>query len=71
VIDRHQQAVRFDEGVEDVLQDVFGVARVGNAAADEIPQPRPFPVDDVGQPVRRIGGFTLQWRRASFSPVDV
>ena len=26
-------------------------------------------VDDVGQPVRRIGGLRLQWRRASFSPV--
>jgi hypothetical protein len=66
VIDRHQQAVRFDEGVEDVLQDVLGVARVGDAAANEIPQPRPLPVDDVGQPVRRIGGFTVQGRRASF-----
>jgi hypothetical protein len=66
VIDRHQQAVRFDEGVEDVLQDVLGVARVGDAAADEIPQPRPLPIDDVGQPVRRIGRCAVQWRRASF-----
>jgi len=66
VIDRHQQPVRFDEGVENVLEDVLGVARVGDAAADEIPQPRPLPIDDVGQPVRRIGGCAVQWRRASF-----
>jgi hypothetical protein len=60
VVDGHQQAVRFHEGVEDVLQDVFGVARIGDAAADEIPQPRPLPIDDVGEPFSRIGGFTLQ-----------
>ena len=66
MVDRHQQTVRFDEGVKDVLEDVLGVARVGDAAADEIPQARPLPIDDVGQPVRRIGRSTVQGRRASF-----
>jgi len=47
VIDRHQQAVRFHQRGEDVLQDVFGIARVAHAPADEAAQPRPLPVHDA------------------------
>ena len=50
VVDRHQQTVRFHQLVEDVLQDVFGVARVGHAPANEVAQPGLLPPDHFGDP---------------------
>src|SRR5258707_2567423 len=46
VVDRHQQAVRFHQLVEDVLQNVLSVARIGHAPADKIAQPGSFCRDD-------------------------
>jgi hypothetical protein len=48
VVDGHQQAIRFHEFVEDVLQNVLGVARVGDAAADEVEEPGAFAIHDLG-----------------------
>jgi len=48
VVNRHQQAIGFYQFVEDLLQNVLGVARVGHAPADEIAQPGSFFRDDFG-----------------------
>ena len=50
MIDRHQQAVRFDELGENVLQDVLGIARVADAPPDEVAQTDLFPLEDFGDP---------------------
>ena len=36
VLDRHEQAIRFQQLVENVLQNVLGVARVGHAPPNEV-----------------------------------
>jgi hypothetical protein len=54
VLDRHQQAVGFDELREDFLQDVFRVARVGHSPADETEQPGLLPGDHVNDRVVRV-----------------
>ena len=51
MLDRHQQAIGFHQFVEDVLQNVLGVARVGHAAANEIAQPGLLPLDHFGDPL--------------------
>ncbi len=43
--DRHQQAVCFDELVEDVLQNVLDITRIGHAASNEIAQPGLLPLN--------------------------
>jgi len=48
LINRHQQAISFYQFVEDLLQDVLGVRRVGHPPADEIAQPGSFLRDDLG-----------------------
>jgi hypothetical protein len=50
VLDGHQQTVRLDELVEHVLQNIFGVARIRHAPADEAAQPRLLAVHDLGDP---------------------
>jgi hypothetical protein len=51
MVDRHQQPVRFDQFGEDLLQDVLGIARVGHAPANEVPQARLLAADDTGDPI--------------------
>ena len=48
VVDGHQQAVGFHEFVEDVLENVLGVAGIGDAPADEIEEPGAFLIHDLG-----------------------
>ena len=60
VIDRHQQPVRLDEPVEDVLENVLGIARVRHAPANEAAQAGLLPFDRFGDPPRPV--------RASFAP---
>jgi hypothetical protein len=50
VLDRHQQTVRFHERVEDILQNVLSVTRVGHAPANEVAQPGLFPPEHFGEP---------------------
>ena len=61
----HKQAAvaRFHQRVEDVLQDVFGVARIGHAPANEAAQPRPLPIHDVGELFVLSGRHRLEARR--------
>src|SRR5215475_12451545 len=47
VIDRHQKTVRFDELVEDVLQNVFDITRICHPLSNEITQPGLLPLDYV------------------------
>ena len=51
------------QGVEDVLQDVFGVPRVGHAPANEAAQPCPLPIHDLGELFVLSGRHPLQTRR--------
>ena len=53
----------FDQLVEDVLQNVFGVARVGHAPANEVAQPGLLPRDHVGDPLVLFACHPLQARR--------
>jgi hypothetical protein len=48
VFDRHQQAVRFDQPGEDLLENVFRVGLVGNPPANEVAQAGSFFRDDLG-----------------------
>jgi hypothetical protein len=59
VRDRHQPAVRFHQLVEDVLENVLRVARVGHAPADEPAQPGLLPLDHVGDPLVVFEGHHL------------
>jgi hypothetical protein len=63
VLDRHQQAVRFHQLEEDVLQNVLGVARVGHAPANEVAQPGLLPLDHFGDPLVLFDCHPLQARR--------
>jgi len=44
----HQQAIGFDQTVEDLLQNVLRITRIGHAPADEVQQARPLPLDHLG-----------------------
>jgi hypothetical protein len=48
VLNRHQQAIRFHQFVEDLLHDVLGVGGIGHPFADEIAQPGSFFGDNFG-----------------------
>ena len=48
LIDRHQQAVRFHQLVEDVLQNVLSILAVGHAPANEVAQTRLFALEHFG-----------------------
>ena len=48
MVNRHQQPIGFYQFIEDVLQDVFGVRRVGHPPVDEIAQPGSFFRNDFG-----------------------
>ncbi|HTM26665.1 MAG TPA: hypothetical protein VL225_15820 [Vicinamibacterales bacterium] len=63
MFDRHQQTVGFHQLVEDVLQDVFGVARIGHTPANEVKQPGPFPCDHVGDSLVLFACHPLEVRR--------
>ena len=71
VVDRHQQPIGFDELVEDVLQNVLGIARVRHAPKNEIPQSRPLPRDDFGDTAgpARVPSAP-RWPRSSPADVD-
>ena len=62
VLDRHQQAIRFHELVEDVLQNVLSVAQVGDAPANEVAQPGPLSLDHFGDPLVLFECHPLQAR---------
>jgi len=51
LLDRHQEAVCLDKFVEDLLQNVFRVERVGHAASNEVAQARLVPLDHIGDPL--------------------
>jgi hypothetical protein len=51
VLDRHRQSIRFHQLVENVLQNVLSVARVGHAPANEVAQPGLLPLDHFGDPM--------------------
>src|ERR1035441_10465027 len=57
VLDRHQQAIRFHQLVENLLQDVFGVERVRHTPANEVAQPGLLPLDHLRDrsEERRVG----------------
>ncbi len=57
-------AVRFHQRVEDVLQNVLSVARVGHAPANEVAQAGLLPPDHVGDPLVLFECHPLQARRA-------
>ena len=59
----HQQAVRFNQRVEDVLQNVLNVARVTYAPADEVAQPGRLPLDCLGDPPVLVECHPFQARR--------
>jgi hypothetical protein len=48
MFDRHQQAVRLNQPVEDVLQHIFGVAWVGHTPANKVEQAGALALDDLG-----------------------
>jgi len=51
VFDRHQQAIRFHQFREDVLQNVFSIARIGHPPANEVAQAGLLLLDHVGDPL--------------------
>jgi hypothetical protein len=51
MFDRHQQPIRLHQLVEDVLQNVLSVKRIGDAPPNEVAQPGLFPLDHIGDPV--------------------
>ena len=51
MVNRHQQAIGFDQFVEDILQNVFDIRRVWHLPADEISQPGLLPLDDLRDPL--------------------
>src|SRR5205085_222193 len=55
VFDGHQQAVGFDEFVEDLLNDVFGVRGIGHTTADEIAKAAALLHDDLGDSAILLG----------------
>jgi hypothetical protein len=55
----NQQPVGLDERGEDVLENIFGVAGVRHAPADEMPQPRLLAVHGVGNPPILVGRHLL------------
>lgn len=63
VVNRHQQPVRFHQFVEDVLQNVLSVTRVGYAPANEVAQPGLLPLDHFGDPFVPFLGHSLQVHR--------
>jgi hypothetical protein len=65
MVNRHQQAVRFHQLVEHVLQNVLGVARVGHAPPDEVAQPGLLPLHRLGDPLVPFECHLLQTHRAS------
>ena len=48
MLDGLHEAVGGDELVEDILEDVFGVAAVGDVAADEVAQARLIVAEGIG-----------------------
>jgi hypothetical protein len=48
MIDRHQQAIGFDQFIPDLLQQVLDVCIVRHTTANEIAQPEPLFRDDLG-----------------------
>jgi hypothetical protein len=51
VFDGHQQPIRFHQFVEDILQNVFGVARIGHTPTNEVKQAGLLPHDHFGDSV--------------------
>src|SRR6202521_4202949 len=51
LLDGLHQAVRFYEFVEDLLQDVFRVARVGDTSADKVAEPSLVPINRLRDPL--------------------
>ena len=62
MLDGHQQAIGFHQFVEDFLSDVLGVAGIGNAAADEVAQPRLLALDYLGDSLVLFQCHPLQAR---------
>ena len=60
MLDGHQQAVGFHQLVEYVLENVFGVARVGHPPANEVAQPRPAPLHHGGDSLVLFARRALQ-----------
>ena len=63
VLDRHQQAVRFHQLVEHVLQNVLGVERVRHASANEVAQAGSLFRDDFGNSAVLLGHRPLSCER--------
>jgi hypothetical protein len=63
VLDWDEKTIGFHQGVEDVLQNVLGVARVEHATADEVPQPGMLPLEHVGYAPVVVACHPLQARR--------
>src|SRR5580698_5780874 len=51
MLDWHQQAIRLYQFVEDLLQNVFGIARIRHPWTNEIVQPGLLPLDHLGDPL--------------------
>jgi hypothetical protein len=63
MLDGHEQAVSFNQFVEDLLENLFGVAWVWYAAADEVAQPRLLPRDHFGDPLVLFKHHLIESRR--------
>ena len=63
MLDRDEQTVGFHQGVEDVLQNVLGIARVEHAPADEILQPGVLLLEHVGYALVLVACHPLRARR--------
>ena len=48
MLDRHQQSVRLYQPVEDILENIFRVARIRHVPADEVEQPGSLPLYQFG-----------------------
>jgi hypothetical protein len=64
------RACHAEASVEDVLQNVLGVARVGHAPANEIAQPGLLPFDHFGDPLVLFEWHRLQAPAQPASPTS-
>src|SRR5580700_4960435 len=67
MLDRHQQAIRFHQLVEHVLENVLSVARIGHAPSNEVAQPGLLPLNHFGDPLVLFDFHQLQTRHVSFT----
>ena len=63
MLDGHQQAVRLNQFVEDLLENLFRIPWIRDAAADEVAQPRLLPGDHFGDPLVLFKHHLVESRR--------